>query len=106
MALRIGYTGDAKQFRSDVHIIEYFILGVFAVIFVKSINVKMWIGTVLTCVFGLLDETVKILLPTREFSYIDLMKDLLGAGIALALFWVLMCLVGNNYKSSIRCSNF
>ena len=83
VAWQIGYTGDARQFRSDIHIIEYFIVGLFAVIFVKSIGIKIWIGIVSTCIIGILDETVKILLPTREFSFIDLIKDFAGAGILL-----------------------
>ena len=46
---------------------------------------KAWIGLAATCIFGLMDETLKIFLPTREFSPIDLLKDFVGAGIAFAI---------------------
>lgn len=108
VALQIGYTGDARQFRSDVHIIEYFIVGLFAVIFVKSIGIKIWIGIVSTCIIGILDETVKILLPTREFSFIDLIKDFAGAGEEERKLLLLMCknapamMAGNGWRTQ-RC---
>ena len=39
--------------------------------------------------FGLLDESIKILLPTREFSAVDLVKDFIGAGIAFEVIMLI-----------------
>lgn len=45
------------------------------------------------CVFGLLDELIKIALPTREFDGIDLIKDFVGVVASVAIVygirWVL-----------------
>ena len=101
VALQLGYTGDASQFRSDIHIIEYFIVGFFAVLFVRSIGLKMWIGTLFTCLFGIFDETLKILLPTREFSGIDLIKNFVGAVLASVILLMVISILGiekNNRK--------
>ncbi len=38
-----------------------------------------------SCVWGaiaLIDEGIKILLPTREFDVVDLLKDWIGIGLA------------------------
>lgn len=85
----LGYQGTANQFRSDVHLIEYFIVGIATVVFCKAMGWKPWIGLVAACIFGLLDESIKILLPTREFSAIDLVKDFIGAGIAFEVIMLI-----------------
>lgn len=40
------------------------------------------------CAFGLLDECIKILLPTREFDAVDLMKDWMGVSVAVGVIWL------------------
>ena len=35
---RLGYQGTSQQFRSDVHLIEYFIVGIAFVLFFKAIK--------------------------------------------------------------------
>lgn len=30
------------------------------------------------CGIGLIDESIKVLLPTREFDFVDLVKDCVG----------------------------
>ena len=86
---KLGYQGTANQFRSDVHLIEYFIVGIATVVFCKAMGWKPWIGLVAACIFGLLDESIKILLPTREFSAVDLVKDFIGAGIAFEVIMLI-----------------
>ena len=77
----IGIEVEYKALRSNVHILEYFIVGLAVCWFFN----KSWIGLVAGCVIGLLDECVKMLLPGREFSSGDLIKDFIGVGIAVLI---------------------
>ena len=43
----------------------------------------------LGCGFGLLDESIKLLLPTRELDVVDLLKDWVGIGLGTAAVWML-----------------
>ena len=43
---------------------------------------------VIGCVFGLIDETIKIFLPTREFGAVDLVKDFIGVWVGLAIVYL------------------
>lgn len=38
------------------------------------------------CCVGLIDESIKVLLPTREFDFVDLVKD--WGGVAAAVVTV------------------
>ena len=87
-AQRIGYTGTPQQIRSDIHLMIYFMVGLAAILFCKAMGWKLWIGLVAACIIGLLEETLKICLPTREFSWIDAVKDCIGAGIAFFIYSV------------------
>lgn len=87
--IRLGYQGSPVQFRSDVHVIEYFIVGIAIVLFFKVMGWRLWIGLIVACAFGLFEETMKILLPTRHFSSTDLLKDIIGVLIAFLIFFLL-----------------
>lgn len=78
----LGYKGNNRQFRSDFHLIEYFAVGIASILFCRAMGWKIWIGLVITCLFGFLEETLKIFLPTREFGVVDFVKDCIGALIA------------------------
>lgn len=45
------------------------------------------------CCVGLVDESIKVLLPTREFDFVDLVKDWVGIGLAAfavkAIGWII-----------------
>lgn len=84
----IGYKGTGKAFRSDVHLVEYFIVGFAVIGLAKLLGWKRWTGVLAACVFGLLDEGLKVLLPTREFGVIDLIKDFFGAFAALGVWYL------------------
>ena len=43
----------------------------------------MWIGAAIGCGIGVVDEGIKVLLPGREFSTGDLIRDFIGEGIAV-----------------------
>ena len=34
------------------------------------------------CCVGLIDEGIKVLLPTREFDFVDLVRDWIGVSVA------------------------
>jgi len=79
------HKGDSVHFRSDVHYIEYFIVGVASIVLAWTLGWRLWVGAIIACGFGLLDETFKIFLSTREFSGIDLIKDVIGIAVALGI---------------------
>lgn len=37
------------------------------------------------CGIGLIDESIKVLLPTREFDFVDLVKDWVGVAVAVGM---------------------
>ena len=45
----------------------------------------MWIGAAIGCGIGVVDESFKVLLPGREFSTGDLIRDFIGVGIAVLI---------------------
>ena len=49
------------------------------------------------CLFGLLEEIMKIFLPTREFEPADVLKNLIGAGIAFGV--IMICVMLKNRTS-------
>lgn len=82
---KMGYSRGPLEFRSDFHLIEYFILGVVIAVFCKEMKWKPWTAGITGCCFGLAEETIKIFLPTREFGGIDLIKDFIGVWVAVAI---------------------
>lgn len=85
----IGITISGKQLRSNAHIVEYCFLGITLSKYGFTSNKK--IGWIISVGFGigLIDEMLRIFLPTREFELIDLMKDWLGIilGIKIACYF-------------------
>ena len=79
----IGYKGSNVAFRSDVHLVEYFIVGLVILGLTRNWGWKYWKGVLMACAFGLFDECLKHLLPTREFGMVDLIKDFFGVFAAL-----------------------
>lgn len=78
---KIGIQVEYKSLRSNIHILEYFLVGLAVCWFFK----KSWIGLIAGCGIGLLDECIKMLLPGREFSSEDLIRDFIGVGIAVLI---------------------
>ena len=81
----LGYKGTNHQFRSDFHLIEYFVVGLASILFCQAMGWKIWIGAAMAMMIGLLEETLKIFLPTREFGAADLVKDCIGVLIATVI---------------------
>ena len=83
--LKLGYRGTASQFRSDFHLIEYFVVGLALMFFACAAHIRLWKALIAGCFIGLLEETLKIFLPTREFSATDWLKDCTGIAAAFLL---------------------
>ena len=85
---QFGIHSDFHSFRSNAHLIIYFALGVILALLGNEIGLKWWMILIVGCAFGLLDEGIKVLLPTREFDVGDLVKDWVGivaASVMVAL---------------------
>ncbi len=85
---KIGIHSDFHSFRSNAHLVVYFVLGVALSLYGKEARWKWRKVLLLGMCYGLLDEGIKILLPTREFDWNDLLKDWVGVAIALLLVWL------------------
>ena len=78
-----GVIMESHALRSNIHILEYFILGLAVLLFGASRKWKITTSILVCVAIALFDETLKNWLPTREFDVIDLMKDFVGIGIAI-----------------------
>lgn len=84
----IGIHSDFHSIRSNAHLVIYFILGVVLGIFGKEVGWKWWVALLIGFGIGLIDESLRILLPTREFEVIDLYKDWIGIVIGVLVIWI------------------
>ena len=94
---KIGIQVEYKSLRSNIHILEYLIVGLAVCGFCGSRGWKVWIGAAIGCGIGVVDEGIKVLLPGREFSTGDLVRDSIGVGIAVCCveaFKLLRLLIG------------
>ena len=79
----VGIYMPGHDLRSLAHIPLYFGLGVLCACFMNSMKWSTCIAVIVGFIVGVLDETVKILLPTREFDIGDVMKDIIGVCIGV-----------------------
>ena len=56
----------------------------------------------LGCGFGALDELIKIVLPTREFGGVDLIKDFIGVWVAVVIVYLVSYLVKGGHSGKNR----
>lgn len=85
---KIGIQVEYKSLRSNIHILEYFLVGLAACGFCRSRGWRVWIGAVIGCGIGVVDESFKVLLPGREFEIYDMFKNFLGVLIAVSITFV------------------
>ena len=81
----IGIDVEYKSLRSNVHILEYFIVGLAVCGYCRSRGWKNWVGMIAGFGIGVVDECVKTLLPGREFEVYDLLKNWLGVLVAVLI---------------------
>ena len=82
---RFGIHSDFHSFRSNAHLVLYFLFGLILSLFGRECGWRWWVILVVGCCVGVVDEGIKVLLPTREFDLFDLVKDWIGMAIALLL---------------------
>ncbi len=85
-----GLTVLSKDLRKNIHVIEYFILGIVLGLFGHLHGWKLWKTLLAGYATGLLDEGIKVFLPTREFDSGDLIRDVIGISIGVLLIWGLL----------------
>ncbi len=86
----IGIDVEYKSLRSNIHILEYFIVGLAVCGYCRSRGWKNWVGMIAGFGIGVVDECVKTLLPGREFSTGDLVRDWIGIVAAVAVMTVIL----------------
>ena len=82
---RFGLKSDFHSFRSNAHLVLYFLFGIVLCLYGRECGWNWWVILTVGCCAGLIDEGIKVLLPTREFDVVDLVKDWVGIGLATAL---------------------
>lgn len=84
MIIWFGISVTEKQLRHYIHYFMYFLVGG-----ILWLWVKRWQTVIIGCGFGLLDEVLKIWLPTREFDYGDFIRDCVGVVVGACVVWLL-----------------
>ena len=84
----IGIQVEYKSLRSNVHILEYIIVGLAVCGYCRSRGWRLWIGAAIGCCIGVVDEGIKVLLPGRELEIDDLLKNCLGILIAVLIAFI------------------
>ena len=78
---RFGFKSDFHSFRSNAHLILYFLFGIVLCLYGRECGWSWWVILFVGCCVGLIDESIKVLLPTREFDFVDLVKDWIGVAV-------------------------
>lgn len=81
----IGIQVEYKSLRSNIHILEYFIVG----LAVCGVVRRNWLRIVIGCGIGVIDEGIKAPLLGREFEVRDLKRNFIGVITAVVLVSVI-----------------
>ena len=90
-----GIKSNFHSFRSNAHLVEYFLLGVVLTLYGIEAGWRWWMILLVGAGFGLVDEVIKVLLPTREFDVVDLVKDFAGVWVGVGVVY----LIGKTLRS-------
>lgn len=82
---RLGLKSDFHSFRSNAHLVLYFLFGIVLCLYGRECGWRWWVIILIGCGIGLIDEGIKVLLPTREFDFVDLVKDWVGVAVAVGM---------------------
>ena len=85
---QFGFKSDFHSFRSDAHIIMFFLIGSFLGLFCRTLDWPWKRIVLIGFLVGCIDEGIKVFLPTREFDLVDLFKDWVGLGIAFVPLFI------------------
>ena len=86
---QFGYHTDPQSIRSNAHLILYFGFGLVLTLYGRAYGWKWCEILMFGAAVGIMDESIKILLPTREFDVIDLFKDWIGIGMSTFSIWII-----------------
>ena len=81
---RFGLKSDFHSIRSNAHLVFYFLFGIVLCLYGRECGWNWWVIILIGCGIGLIDESIKVLLPTREFDVVNLVKDWVGVVAAVA----------------------
>ena len=79
---RFGLKSDFHIIRSNAHFVLYFLFGIVLCLYGRECGWNWWVILAVGCGVGLIDESIKVLLPGREFSTGDLVRDFIGVAMA------------------------
>lgn len=82
---RFGLKSDFHSIRSNAHLVLYFLFGIVLCLYGRECGWRWWVIILIGCGVGLIDEGIKVLLPTREFDVVDLVKDWVGIAVAVGV---------------------
>ena len=85
---RFGLRSDFHSIRSNAHLVLYFLFGIVLCLFGRECGWRWWVILAAGCCVGGIDEGMKVLLPTREFDFVDLVKDWVGVAAAMLVIWL------------------
>ena len=85
---RFGLKSDFHSVRSNAHLVLYFLFGITLCLYGRECGWNWWVIILIGCGIGLIDEGIKVLLPTREFDFVDLVKDWVGVTAAMLVIWL------------------
>ena len=85
---RFGLKSVFHSFRSNAHLVLYFLFGIVLCLYGRECGWSWWVVLAAGYCVGLIDESIKVLLPTREFDFVDLVKDWVGVSAAMVVLWL------------------
>ncbi len=98
----LGIHSSFHTIRSNAHIVLYFALGLVLTLYGREIGLSTIQILFTGCGVGFVDEFVKIFLPTREFDFVDLLKDWLGILSSILLILLLTGIRRKANRNSIK----
>ena len=95
----VGIKCKTHVIRKNAHLVEYFVLGIVLSLYGRQAAWKRTTVLISGSVIGLLDECLKVFLPTREFEFDDWVRDCVGIVVAVLLFWIIQRFVIRHHKT-------
>ena len=98
---QFGIKTDFHSFRSNAHLVVYFVFGIVLSLFGREHGFKWWIVLLVGAGFGLIDESLKVLLPTREFEASDLIRNWIGVSMSILVTQIIQKIKRNRRRTRI-----
>lgn len=82
---QIGIHVEEKPLRHYIHYVLYLLLGLAICVLCLTKEWNLKTGALIACGIGVVDEGIKVFLPTREFDITDLFRDFIGVAVAVGI---------------------